>query len=50
MQKMPWLVRAYRRFSIFLLQLRHLKQVAQKAWSPVRMARSSILFPQELQL
>lgn len=33
-----------------LLQFRHLKQLAQKAWSPVRMARSSILFPQELQL
>ena len=31
MQKMPCDVRAYRRFSIFLLQLRHLKQLAQKA-------------------
>jgi hypothetical protein len=49
-QKMPWDVRAYRRFSIFLLQLRHLKQLAQKAWSPVRIAKSSILFPQLLQL
>lgn len=49
-QKMPWDVRAYLRFSIFLLQLRHLKQSEQKAWSPVRMARSSILLPQLLQL
>ncbi len=47
---MPCEVRAYRRFSIFLLQFRHLKQLAQKAWSPVRIARSSILFPQLLQL
>lgn len=50
MQKMPCDVRAYRRFSIFLLQLRHLKQSEQKAWSPVRIARSSILFPHALQL
>ena len=32
------------------LQLRQRKQVEQKAWSPVRMARSSILLPQALQL
>ena len=32
------------------MQFRHLKQLAQKAWSPVKMARSSILFPQWLQL
>jgi hypothetical protein len=50
MQKMPCEVRAYRRFSIFRLQLRQRKQVAQKAWSPVRIARSSILLPQALQL
>ena len=50
MQNMPCEVRAYRRFSILRLQLRHRKQLAQKAWSPVRMARSSILFPQWLQL
>ena len=49
-QKMPCDVRAYRKFSIFLLQLRHRKHVAQKAWSPVRMANSSILLPQALQL
>lgn len=49
-QKMPCEVRAYLRFSIFLLQFLHLKQFAQKAWSPVRMAKSSILFPQLLQL
>jgi hypothetical protein len=50
MQKIPWEVRAYRRFSIFLLQFRHRKHWAQKACSPVKMARSSILLPQELQL
>ena len=50
MQNIPCEVLAYRRFSIFRLQLRHRKQVAQKAWSPVRMARSSILLPQALQL
>lgn len=50
MQNMPCEVLAYRRFSIFRLQFRHRKQVAQKAWSPVRMARSSILLPQALQL
>lgn len=33
-----------------LLQLRHLKQLEQKAWSPVKMAVSSILLPQALQL
>jgi hypothetical protein len=49
-QKIPCDVRAYLRFSIFFLQFRHLKQLAQKAWSPVKMARSSILFPQLLQL
>ena len=49
MQKMPCEVRAYRRFSILRLQLRQRKQFAQKAWSPVRMARSSILLPQWLQ-
>jgi hypothetical protein len=32
------------------LQFRQRKQLAQKAWSPVRMARSSILLPQWLQL
>lgn len=50
MQNIPCEVRAYRRFSIFLLQFLHRKHVAQKAWSPVRIARSSILFPQALQL
>ena len=50
MQKIPCDVRAYRRFSIFRLQFLHLKQFAQKAWSPVKMAKSSILFPQWLQL
>jgi hypothetical protein len=49
-QKMPWDVRAYLRFSILRLQLRQRKHAAQKAWSPVRMARSSILSPQALQL
>jgi hypothetical protein len=49
-QKMPCDVRAYLRFSIFFLQFRHLKQALQKAWSPVRIAKSSILFPQALQL
>lgn len=50
MQKMPCDVLAYRKFSIFLLQFRHRKHVAQKAWSPVKIARSSILFPHALQL
>lgn len=50
MQKIPCDVRAYRRFSILRLQFLHLKQFAQKAWSPVKMARSSILLPQWLQL
>jgi hypothetical protein len=50
MQNIPCEVRAYRKFSILRLQFLHLKQFAQKAWSPVRMARSSILFPQWLQL
>lgn len=50
MQKIPCDVRAYFRFSIFFLQFRHLKHGAQKAWSPVRMAKSSILFPHTLQL
>ena len=50
MQKMPCEVLAYLRFSILRLQLRHRKQPAQKAWSPVRMARSSILLPQAVQL
>lgn len=50
MQKMPCDVRAYLRFSILFLQFRHLKHVAQKAWSPVRMAKSSILLPHTLQL
>lgn len=50
MQNIPCDVRAYRRFSIFRLQFLQRKHVAQKAWSPVRMARSSILFPQALQL
>jgi hypothetical protein len=50
MQKIPCEVRAYLRFSILRLQFRHRKQFAQKAWSPVRMAKSSILFPQWLQL
>ncbi|KAL2813690.1 hypothetical protein BJX63DRAFT_211516 [Aspergillus granulosus] len=50
MQKIPCDVRAYRKFSIFLLQFRHRKHWAQNACSPVRIARSSILFPQELQL
>lgn len=49
-QKMPWEVRAYRRFSILRLQLRQRKHVAQKAWSPVRIARSSILLLHALQL
>lgn len=50
MQKMPCDVRAYRRFSILRLQFLHLKQLAQKAWSPVKIAKSSILLPQWLQL
>lgn len=50
MQNMPCEVLAYLRFSIFFLQFRHLKHVAQKAWSPVRIARSSILSLQTLQL
>lgn len=50
MQKMPCEVRAYRRFSILRLQLRQRKHVAQNACSPVRIARSSILLPQALQL
>lgn len=50
MQNIPCEVLAYLRFSIFFLQFRHLKHVAQKAWSPVRMARSSILLLQTLQL
>lgn len=50
MQKIPCDVRAYLKFSIFRLQFRQRKQVAQKAWSPVKMARSSILLPQALQL
>lgn len=50
MQNIPCDVRAYLRFSILRLQFRHRKQVAQNAWSPVRIARSSILFPQALQL
>ena len=50
MQNMPCEVRAYRRFSILRLQFRHRKHVAQNAWSPVRIARSSILLPQALQL
>lgn len=47
---MPCDVLAYRRFSILRLQLRQRKQDAQKAWSPVRMAKSSILLPHVLQL
>lgn len=47
---MPCDVRAYRRFSILRLQFRHRKQLAQNAWSSVRIARFSILFPQTLQL
>lgn len=50
MQKMPCDVRAYRRFSIFLLQFRHRKHPEQKAWSPVKIARSSILLLHALQL
>jgi len=50
MQNMPCEVRAYRRFSILRLQFLQRKHVAQNAWSPVRIARSSILFPQALQL
>lgn len=50
MQKIPCDVRAYLKFSIFRLQFRQRKQVAQNAWSPVKMARSSILLPQALQL
>ena len=50
MQNMPCDVRAYRRFSILRLQFRQRKQEAQNAWSPVRIARSSILLPQALQL
>jgi hypothetical protein len=49
-QNMPCEVRAYRRLSIFRLQLRHLKQFAQNAWSPVNIARSSILLLHALQL
>lgn len=50
MQKMPCEVLAYRRFSILRLQFLQRKHVAQNAWSPVRIARSSILFPHALQL
>lgn len=50
MQNIPCEVLAYFRFSIFRLQFRHLKQPAQNACSPVRIARSSILFPQAVQL
>ncbi len=50
MQNIPCEVLAYLRFSIFFLQFRHRKQVAQKACSPVRIARSSILLPHALQL
>src|SRR5882757_8859456 len=50
MQNMPCEVRAYRRFSILRLQFLQRKHVAQNAWSPVRIARSSILLPQALQL
>ncbi len=50
MQNIPCEVRAYLRFSILRLQFLQRKQVAQKAWSPVRIARSSILLPQALQL
>lgn len=50
MQNIPCDVRAYLRFSIFFLQFRHLKHAAQKAWSPVKMARSSILLAHTLQL
>jgi hypothetical protein len=49
-QKIPCEVLAYLRFSILRLQFRQRKQVAQKAWSPVRIAKSSILFPHALQL
>lgn len=44
MQKMPCEVLAYCRSSIFFLQLRQQKHEEQKAWSPVRIARSSIFF------
>lgn len=50
MQKIPCEVLAYRRFSILRLQFLQRKQVAQNAWSPVRIAKSSILFPHALQL
>lgn len=50
MQNIPCEVRAYLRFSIFRLQFLHLKQVAQNAWSPVRIAKSSILLLHALQL
>ncbi len=46
MQKRPNDVLAYLKFSILRLQLRHRKQSAQNAWSPVRMARSSIFLLQ----
>jgi len=48
MQKIPWLYLAYRKFSIFRLQLRQREQEAQKAWSPVSIARSSIFWEQAL--
>jgi hypothetical protein len=47
-QNMPCGVRAYRRFSILRLQFLQRKQAAQNAWSPVRIARSSILLPHAL--
>ena len=50
MQNIPCDVLAYLRFSIFFLQFRQRKQLAQNAWSPVKMARSSILFLHALQL
>ena len=49
-QKNPCEVLAYLRFSSFFLHFRHLKHVSQKTRSPVRMARSSILLLQTLQL
>uniref|UniRef100_A0A0L0P3Q6 Uncharacterized protein n=1 Tax=Candidozyma auris TaxID=498019 RepID=A0A0L0P3Q6_CANAR len=50
MQKSPLEVLAYRKSSILDLQTLHLKQEEQYAWSPVKMAKSSIFFPHCLQL
>ena len=49
MQNVPWMVLAYLRSTIFFSQLWHWKHSAQQVWSHVRIVRSSIFFPQNLQ-